>query len=158
MEPSKPCHLCNELSADLEHEFSAQVIDPRICGPDDEARISYHWEIRYPVGAGNNNAVFIPRGITGYREPVLKFSTQTMPTADGLGGDRAWLLFLDITREPHTDFPMTPAPITTRHRFHFRYTDAGATIQMATWCQLPQPGPYPSCQVDNLLRAPAGTY
>jgi len=62
---------------------------------------------------------------------------------------------LEITRLPHTDFPMTPEPITTTHQFRFRYVDASASIAQATACQGEDAG---ACEFDNLRRPPEGTY
>lgn len=154
---SVECRVRAAFSADLDNELAAFVVDTRICSADDEAHIAYHWTIRYPTGASNNSAIYAPQGITGYREPVLRIAPQSMPTLDGIGGDRSWKLNLEITRQPHTDFPMTPAPIITNQHWYFRYSDAAASIAMATACQAHY-APHPSCQIDELLRAPEGTY
>jgi len=150
------CNLANVLSADFDHEIAALVVDPRVCGPDEEAQLSYHWTITYPAGAGQNQAVFAPQGITGYHDSVLRIAEQTMPNLDVQEvSDPYWRASLEITLLPHTDFPMTPEPITTTHRFRFRYTDASHSIAEATTCQ----GPFPeSCEVDNFRRPPEGTY
>lgn len=151
------CEFDSALSADLEHEIVAFAVDPRICSPDDEAQISYHWTIRYPDAANNNNAIIVPKGITGYREPVLRIGLQSLPTLSNFGGHRAFTLILEITTQPHTDFPMTPAPIVTTQASWFRYADAAWYTSFATACQAHYE-PHPDCQNDQMLHAPEGTY
>lgn len=150
---SSLCNFDEPLSAEEEHEFDARAIDPRVCDPADRAKLSFRWRIHYPPSAGNGESLFIPQGITGYRGPVLRFATQTMPTLAGIGDER-WRLYLEITREPDPDRPTT-SPATTTYWFRFLYTEATATIAMATDCQGPSPT---NCEVPNFLRAPEGTY
>jgi hypothetical protein len=151
------CRFAEAISADLVNELSVFVVDPRVCDSDDRARLNYRWTVRYPPGANNNQAIFIPRGMSGWYERTLKFDYQTMPTLDGIGGLRQWFTAMRVVQEPHADFPLTTSEVHTWHYMSFRYADAAASIAMATTCQL-QTTPGPPCQIDNLLRNTDVTY
>ncbi|HYD47072.1 MAG TPA: hypothetical protein VEB21_01925 [Terriglobales bacterium] len=150
------CDFVHALSADFEHELTAITIDPRICSPDDQAQLSYRWVITPPPNTGMGPGQFVPQGITGYLEPTLKILPQSMPNLDSLN-DRRWRLHLETTRLPHTDYPMTPAPIVTTQLFFFLYTEAGSTIAQAIACHYNHP-PGAPCPNSNMLPAPPGTY
>jgi hypothetical protein len=139
------------MSADMTNRLSVFVVDPRVCDSDDRARLRYEWRLHYPPGANNNQAEFIPVGISGFRKPTLTFGFQTMPTLEGIGGWRGWTAGVGITQELHADFPLSTAEVTTWQWTGFRYTDAATSISMATTCQL-QTTPGLPCQVDQLVR------
>ena len=100
--------------------------------------------------------MFAPQGITGYLEPVLKIAPQSMPSLE-VANDTYWRLTLTITREAHSDYPMSLAPFVSTYKFRFRYIGASASIAQATTCQQ-QTEPGPPCEIDELLHAPEGTY
>jgi hypothetical protein len=150
------CQLGVPFSADFPNEIAALAIDPRITDADDRGHLSYHWTIRYPPAAGNSQSVYAPQGITGYFEPVLKIAPQSIPSLEATT-DPFWRLTLTITREEHSDYPMSLAPFVSTYKFRFRYTGASSSIAQATTCQQ-QTEPGPPCLIDELLHAPEGTY
>jgi len=151
-----PCKLTHPLSAEPPQEIALLVIDPRLTDADDRNRLSYHWVIEPPPNTGLPYATYASQGITGYFEPVLKIGSQAMPNLDNMS-DRYWRITVTVTREPHTDYPMSIAPFISVYGLSMLYVDSAIDLPLGTKCQLREVADS-QCPIESLLRPPWGTY